>query len=63
MNPYFLEMEARDRYKDFLRDADMHRLIKRLKAQRRARRIAMWRDFTLLIRSFVVAGRKFKPQA
>jgi hypothetical protein len=63
MNLYLMEMEARERHQDFLREADMHRLITQLKAQRRARRVALWRDFIFLIRSFVVAGRKLKPQA
>jgi hypothetical protein len=63
MNTFLMEMEAKARHQDFLREADMHRLIQRARAQRRARRVAMWRNFTFLIRSFVVAGRKLKPQA
>ena len=62
MDHLLMEMDAHNRYKDLRRQADMYRLIERMKPQRRARRIAMWRKFTVLMRSFIVGRRRLKPQ-
>ena len=63
MNPFIMEMDAKQRYEDFLREADRHRLVKRLMAQRRAPASAHKLSLGSILRRFIAGGRLLKSQA
>jgi hypothetical protein len=63
MNIFLMEMDAKNRMKDFQREANMRGLVKQLKAQRRAPAITPSFSLGAILRRLIVGGRLLKPQA
>jgi hypothetical protein len=62
MNPYVIEMDGKYRYEDLRREAEMHRLAKRLKAQRPAPANTLKLSLGGILRRFIAGGRLLKSQ-